>query len=68
MSGKSAHDIMSKDNCDERNSCDSEDDDTQLPADTLAILNEFLQERDACSSENGPDGKSAVKIEENWVL
>lgn len=59
---------MSKDDCNERNSCDSEDDDTQLPADTLAILNEFLQERHACLPENGPDGKSARKIEENWVL
>lgn len=46
---------------------DNEDDPVTLPADTLAILNEFLQnKREQESSEsNGPDKQNM--FEEDWV-
>lgn len=44
-----------------------EDEDICLPADTLAILNEFLQERYESQTETVSNGKTPTKIEEDWV-
>lgn len=46
---------------------DEDDDDIRLPADTLAILNEFLRERSDNQTENTSNGKTEIKIEEDWV-
>lgn len=44
-----------------------DDDDIRLPADTLAILNEFLQDKYDNQTEELENGKTAIKIEEDWV-
>lgn len=47
----------------------SDDDDIKLPADTLAILNEFLQQKNqAEQQESQTDGDNSNKtFEEDWV-
>lgn len=43
------------------------DEDIQLPADTLLILQEFLKEKQEREAKEAEQGDDIDKFEENWV-
>lgn len=50
------------------NGKEEEDDDLKLPADTLAILNEFLREKHDNENSELCNPNAVDSFEENWVI
>lgn len=48
-------------------SYDSDDDDCRLPADTLAVLQEFLKEKELREQAEQSREKTGTDFEEDWV-